>query len=51
MKQGEWMVLKLINAINTRLKFLHRKNKLLTPAIRRLLCNTLSQPHYDYAWS
>ena len=30
---GESMALKVINKINLRLKFLHRKNKLLTPAI------------------
>ena len=45
------MVLKVINKINLRLKFLHRKNKFLTPALRRLLCNALIQPHLDYASS
>ena len=30
---GESMALKVINKINSRLKFLHRKNKLLTPAL------------------
>ena len=48
---GESMALKVINKINSRLKFLHRKNKFLTPALRRLLCNTLTQPHFDYASS
>ena len=38
---GGSMALKLINKINSRLKFLHRKNKFLTPALRRLLCNAL----------
>ena len=46
---GESMALKVINKINSRLKFLHRKNKFLTPALRRLLCNALIQPHLDYA--
>ena len=43
------MALKVINKINLRLKFLHRKTKFLTPAQRRLLCNALIQPHFDYA--
>ena len=47
---GESMALKVINKINSRLKFLHRKNKFLTPALRRL-CNALIQPHFDYASS
>ena len=41
---GESVTLKVINKINSRLKFLHRKNKFLTPAICRLLCNALIQP-------
>ena len=45
------MALKVINKINSRLKFLNRKNKFLTPALRRLLCNALIQPHFDYASS
>ena len=48
---GESMALKVIKKINSRLKFLHRKNKFLTPALRRLLCNALIQPHFDYASS
>ena len=48
---GESMALKVINNINSRLKFLHRKNKFLTPALCRLLCNALIQPHFDYALS
>ena len=48
---GESIALKIINKINSRLKFLHRKNKFLTPALHRLLCNTLIQPHFDYASS
>ena len=48
---GESMALKVINKINSRLKFLDRKNKFLTPAPRRLLCNALIQPHFGYASS
>ena len=48
---GESMALKVINKIISRLKFLHKKNIFLTPALRRLLCNALIQPHFDYASS
>ena len=33
------------------LKFLYQKNRVLTPTLRRLLCNAPSQPHFDYACS
>ena len=45
------MTLKVINKINSRLKFLHRKNEILTPVLRKLLCNGLIQRHFDYASS
>ena len=45
------MVLKVVSKINTRLKFSYRKNKFLSSQLRRLLCNTLTQPHFDYACS
>ena len=48
---GEAMSLKVINKINSRLKFLYRKNRYLTPYLKRLLCNALIQPHFDYACS
>ena len=48
---GEPMANKVISKVNARLKFLHRKNKYLTPNLRRLLCNALIQPHFDYACS
>ena len=47
------MANKVISKVNANLKFLHRKNKCLTPNLRRLLCNTLIQPRFDYdcpAW-
>ena len=47
----ESMDLKVINKINLRLQFLHRKNQLLTPVLHRLCCNALIQPHFDYASS
>lgn len=45
---GESMALKIINKINSRFKILHRKNKSLTPILRRLLCNAFTQCHFDY---
>ena len=48
---GESIALEVINKINLRLKFLHRKNTFLSPALSRLLCNALIQPHFDYALS
>ena len=48
---GESMASKVRCKVNARLKFLHWKNKYLTPNLRRLLCNALIQPHFDYACS
>ena len=48
---GEAMSLKVINKINSRLKFLYRKNRYLTPYLKRILCNASIQPNFDYAWS
>ena len=45
------MALKVIERINGRLKFLWCKHKFFTPALRRLLCNALIQPRFDYASS
>ena len=44
------MALKVTNKINGKLKFLYR---FLSPELRRILCNALIQPHFDYvhpAW-
>ena len=46
---GETMALRVIEKINSRLKFLYRKNRFLDVTLRRLLCNALIQPHFDYA--
>ena len=43
------MTLHLVHKINSRLRFLHRNNRYLTQSLRRLLCNSLIQPHLDYA--
>ena len=46
---GEAITLKVINKINSRLKFLYRKNRYLIPYLKRLLCNALIQLHFDFA--
>ena len=43
--------MKVINKINSRLHFLYRKNKYLSPHLKRLLCNAIIQPHFDYVCS
>ena len=45
------MALKVINKISSRLRFLYRKNRYLSPYLKRLLCNAIIQPHFDYACS
>ena len=48
------MALKTIKKINKKLKFLYRQNQFLSPELRRVLCNAIIQPHFDYAcyaWS
>ena len=46
---GESMGLHVLNKLNNKLKFLYRKNRFLSPALKRLLCNALIQPHFDFA--
>ena len=46
---GEMMALRVIEKINSRLKFLYQKNRFSNVPLRRLLCNALIQPHFDYA--
>ena len=48
---GESMATKVLGLVNGRLKFLYRKQSFLDYPLRRLLCNALIQPHYDYACS
>ena len=48
---GGATALNVIHKINNKLKFLYRKNDFLTPTLRRLLCNALIQPHFDYPCS
>ena len=46
---GDAMATKTLGKINGRLKFLYRKQGFLTPYLKRLLCNALIQPHFDFA--
>ena len=48
---GDSMALNVASKINTRLNFLYRKDKFLSPQLRRLLCNALILPHFHYACS
>ena len=47
----EAMALNILDRINNKLKYIHRKNSCLTAALRRLPCNALMQPRFDYACS
>ena len=50
---GESITLKVINKINRKLKLICSKNRFLSPELRRMLCNAIIQPHFDYtcpAW-
>ena len=45
---GESMARRVLKKINGKLNFLYRQSIFLTPACKRLLCNALIQPHFDY---
>ena len=45
------MGLHVLKKLNSKLKFLYRKPKFVTPSLRRLLCNAIIQPHFDFACS
>ena len=42
---------RVLKKINTKLNFLWRQSNYLNYSSRRLLCNALIQPHFDYGWS
>ena len=48
---GESMASRVMNKISSRLSFLYRKQSFLNSKLRRMLCNALIQPHFDYACS
>ena len=45
---GETMARKVLNKINVKLKFLYKQATFLNPTCKRLLCNALIQPHFNY---
>ena len=45
------MPLTFINKIDSRQRFLNRKNRYLSSYPKRLLYNAIIQPHFDYACS
>ena len=45
------MTSKGLNKVNAKLKFLYGLSRYVTPKYRRLLCNALIQPHFDYGCS
>ena len=46
---GKHMATKVLQQKNTRLRFINRNRKVLNRALKRILCNVLIQPHFDYA--
>ena len=46
---GESIAKKALKEINGKGKFLYRKNKYLSYHLKRMLCNSLIQPHFDFA--
>ena len=50
---GESKTIIVINKINSLLRFLYQQNRFLNVSLRRLLCNAVTQPFFDYvcnAW-
>ena len=46
---GESIGLNVIDRVNLRLKFLHKKGRSFTPSLGRILYNALIQLLFDYA--
>ena len=44
----QFIVMKSLRKISTKLQFLHSQNEYLTPELLRLLCNALIQWSFDY---
>ena len=47
----ETMAFRVIDQINSKLKFFNKNNRFLGVPLRRLLFNALVQPHFDYAYA
>ena len=43
------MAMQVCAKVTPKLKFLYRKNRFLSKDLRKLLCNALIQPHFEYA--
>ena len=50
-EQKHYLLVNVINKINKKLKFPHRKNSFLIPALRLMFCNAFIQPYFDYGCS
>ncbi len=48
---GEAIVNSIVNKVNAKLKFLYRQRNFLDMNLRKLLCNSLIQCHFDYSCS
>ena len=46
---GEAMAKMVLKKVNGKKKFLYRQSRYLSYPLKRMLCNTLIQPHYDFA--
>ena len=44
------MARKVFNKINGKINFLYRRATYLNLTCKRVLCNALIQPHFDYGW-
>ena len=45
---GKSMAMNVLKRVNAKVKFCYRHNQYLTPKLKKLLCNALIQPHFDY---
>ena len=48
---GESMTRRVLKKSNTKLNFLWRQNNYFNYSSRQLLCNALTQPHFDYGYT
>ena len=48
-KAGEAMARMALKKVNRKKKLLYKQSRYLSYALKRMLCNTLIQPHYDFA--
>ena len=46
---GEAMTRMVLEKVNEKKKFLYRQSRYLSYPLKRMLCNTLIQPHHDFA--